>query len=83
MVENGFLQKGTPVRVRCAYGRTAENVVWQDHGDVVMVCGRSQFERLSKGYDAPMPIGFRRADVVATTVNGIEAVDGLSHEEKR
>ena len=54
---------GTPVRVRCSGGRTADNVVWEDLGDVVMVCGPEQFARLSKGYEAPMPIGFKREDV--------------------
>lgn len=55
--------KGTPVHVRCAMERTADNLVWEDLGDVVMVCGPEQFARLSKGYEAPMPIGFKREDV--------------------
>jgi hypothetical protein len=66
-----LLERGTQVRVKCASGRTAENVVWEDYGDVVLVCGKRQFERLSNGYVAPMPIGFRRVDVVATTVGAI------------
>ena len=45
------------------FGRTADNFVWEDCGDVVMVCGERQFERLRDGYPAPMPIGFKRADV--------------------
>lgn len=40
-----------------------ENVVWEDCGDVVMVCAKDQFDRLKGGYPAPMPIGFRREDV--------------------
>jgi hypothetical protein len=64
------LAKGTPVRVRCAFGRTAENFVWEDHGDVVLVCAAGQFDRLVKGYPAPMPIGFRRSDVEPIAKNG-------------
>lgn len=60
----GFLQRGEAVRVRCASGELRENVVWEDYGGVVLVCAMDQFERLEKGYAAPMPIGFRRADVV-------------------
>lgn len=63
MGETEFLKPGTVVRVRCAWGQTRENVVWQDHGAVVMVCSGDQFERLSGGYPAPMPIGFKREDV--------------------
>lgn len=59
-----FLQKGEPVRVRCSSGEIRENVVWEDHGAVVLVCAKDQFERLDKGYAAPMPIGFPRADVM-------------------
>lgn len=54
--------KGAPVRVQCSTG-TADNVVWEDLGDVVMVCGPEQFVRLNDGYEAPMPIGFKREDV--------------------
>lgn len=58
------LKKGSFVRLRCAGGRASEGVVWEDHGDVVMVCGRAQYERLRDGYkDVPMPIGFKREDV--------------------
>jgi hypothetical protein len=59
-----ILQPGTAVRVLCSGGRTKENVVWEDLGSVVMVCARDQFERLKGGYQAPMPIGFRRDDVL-------------------
>lgn len=58
-----ILEKGVPVRVRCAAGDMRDNIVWEDHGAVVMVCARDQFERLAAGYPAPMPIGFRREDV--------------------
>lgn len=57
------LAKGDLVEVRCAQERTSEVIVWQDHGDVVLVCGRDQFARLTGGYEAPMPIGFKREDV--------------------
>lgn len=63
MVVEEHLAVGTPVRVRCAFGRTAANVVWHDFGAVVMVCAPDQFERLKLGYPAPMPIGFKREDV--------------------
>ncbi len=59
------LDKGRVVKVRCASGETRENLVWEDFGAVVLVCAREQYERLVKGYRAPMPIGFRRADVIA------------------
>lgn len=71
MVDDELLPVGTPVRVRCAHGRTAENLVWQDHGSVVMVCSREQFERLRLGYPTPMPIGFRREDVEPLPVAGV------------
>lgn len=57
------LEKGATVRVRCASGDMRTNVVWEDYGAVVLVCAEDQFARLSGGYDAPMPIGFRRDDV--------------------
>jgi len=57
------LERGAQVLVRCASGDLRTNVVWEDHGAVVMVCAEDQFERLKGGYDAPMPIGFRRVDV--------------------
>lgn len=40
-----------------------EDVVWEDHGAVVMVCAEDQFKRLKAGYPAPIPIGFKREDV--------------------
>lgn len=61
------LQRGVRVNCKCADGRTAENVVWEDLGDVVMVCSRFQFDRLERGYPSPMPIGFYRADVSPLT----------------
>lgn len=63
MENAALLIRGAPVRVRCASGDMRANVVWEDHGTVVMVCAKDQFERLEGGYDAPMPIGFRRDDV--------------------
>lgn len=63
MVQDGMLPKGALVQVRCAQGRSADDMVWEDLGDVVMVCGPEQFARLSGGYEAPMPIGFKREDV--------------------
>ena len=66
MVATEIFPRGTAVQVRCAGGRAAQNVVWEDCGDVVMVCGRGQFERLTSGYPAPMPIGFKRDDVQAS-----------------
>ena len=57
------LEKGAPVVVRCMGGHTRENLVWEDCGSVVLVCARDQFDRLLEGRAAPMPIGFRRADV--------------------
>lgn len=65
MRNDEILERGTAVRVQCARGRTVENVVWEDHGEVVLVCGPAQFEHLRAGYPAPMPIGFRREDVAA------------------
>ena len=59
-----ILRKGAAVSVRCAAGQIRQNVVWEDFGDVVLVCAADQFERLSAGHAAPMPIGFRKADVV-------------------
>lgn len=60
-----FFPKGAVVLVRCANGDLRENVVWEDVGDVVLVCAKDQFERMHAGYSAPMPIGFRRSDVVS------------------
>lgn len=71
MGDQNLLGKGARVRVRCASGEVRDNVVWEDYGEVVMVCANEQFERLSKGYEAPMPIGFRRADVCAAVVETV------------
>ena len=60
----GLLPAGSRVFVTCAGGRVVENVVWADYGDVVLVCSADQFERLKKGYQTPMPIGFHKSDVV-------------------
>ena len=62
------LQKGTPVNVRCANGEIRKNIVWRDYGDVVMVCSKDQYDHLSKGHDRPMPIGFKRKDVMVEDV---------------
>jgi len=63
MTQEATLSKGDLVQVRCAQGHIIDDVVWEDLGDVVMVCGPAQFTRLSGGYEAPMPIGFKREDV--------------------
>lgn len=63
MGKEATLERGSLVRVRCAEGRVAHDVVWEDCGDVVMVCGPAQFARMNEGYEAPMPIGFKREDV--------------------
>ena len=60
-----FFRKGASVLVRCSGGELRKNVVWSDLGDVILVCAKDQFERMLGGYDAPMPIGFRRSDVKA------------------
>lgn len=65
------LRRGVLVQVRCAGGKSAADVVWQDFGDVVMVCGLKQFERLTSGQHAPMPIGFKREDVELTALPSI------------
>lgn len=70
MEKSDFLRPGTAVRVRCAWGATMDDVVWEDHGAVVMVCAEDQFKRLKGGYPAPMPIGFRREDVQPLSLAG-------------
>jgi len=60
-----FFSKGDHVLVKCAGGALRENMVWDDLGDVVLVCAKDQFERMLSGYNTPMPIGFRRSDVTA------------------
>lgn len=62
-----FFPKGVRVLVKCAGGDFRENVVWDDLGDVVLVCAEDQFERMLGGYNAPMPIGFRRSDVMTAS----------------
>lgn len=64
------LKKGANVRVRCVSGELRENIVWIDHGDVVMVCAEDQFGRLVSGKPAPMPIGFKRVDVFPVSASG-------------
>lgn len=73
MGASDFLEPGTAVMVNCAHGETRKNLVWEDHGAVVMVCAEDQFKRLKDGYPAPMPIGFRRDDVRPSALVG-EAV---------
>lgn len=73
MGEPSKLDRGTPVKVRCAHGEIRENVVWHDFGPVVEVCSREQFDRLVAGHGAPMPIGFRRRDVSAKSVEDASA----------
>lgn len=40
-----------------------QRVVWEDHGDSVRICSERQYEALSKGLNAPMPIGFPKSDI--------------------
>lgn len=56
------LKMGDSVLVRTVSGEV-ERRVWEDAGETVYVCSDRQLEALGRGWDAPMPIGFPRADV--------------------
>lgn len=47
-----------------------ERLVWEDHGDSVTICTRRQFEALARGWSAPMPIGFAKADITRVGSGG-------------
>lgn len=57
-------ERGQPVLVRCANGKTRENVVWETFDHMVYVCSQRQFNALRDGRDAPPPIGFLEDDVM-------------------
>jgi hypothetical protein len=56
------LKRGDLVVVRTLAGEK-ERRVWEDAGETVYVCSERQLEALTRGWEAPMPIGFPRAEV--------------------
>ena len=59
--------RGGAVVVCCAEGKTRENAVWEDFGDVVGVCAPADLDGLLKGAKVVLPICFKRKDVQAVT----------------
>lgn len=58
------LERGAIVLVQTLSG-VVQRRVWADHGGSVEICSERQFEALVKGWNAPSPIGFPRADINA------------------
>jgi hypothetical protein len=56
------LERGTRVLATTIDG-VVERLVWDDCGDAVELVSPRQFEALSKGWKAPMPIGFLKANL--------------------
>ena len=57
------LKKGEHVLARTFGGAEVLRRVWEDAGRIVYLCSDRQFEALSNGWAAPMPIGFPKDDV--------------------
>ena len=64
-VRNTELSPGDLVEVAMAGGTVAERVVWKVESDLVFVCTDKTYERLQRGTDAALPIGFPLEDVRA------------------
>ena len=58
-----LLKRGQEVLAKTFGGVEVLRLVWEDVGDTVYLCSDSQFEALTKGWGAPMPIGFPKRDV--------------------
>lgn len=54
---------GAVVEVALYGGELAQRVVWQVVDGLVFVCNAKNYERLLRGQDAAMPIGFPITDV--------------------
>jgi hypothetical protein len=58
------MKAGELVLARTFGGTEVERRVWEDAGgEVVYLCSERQYEALTSGWEAPMPIGFPREDV--------------------
>ena len=57
------LKKGDTVVAKTFDGGKVVRRVWEEIGNTVFLCSERQFETLQSGWDAPMPIGFPKADV--------------------
>ena len=62
MDSSGLLKRGEKVILESTEGRVSRRV-WEDCGDAVLVCSERQYEALSKGRDAPSPIGFPKSSI--------------------
>ena len=62
---NTEISRGTVVEVDLAGGGLAERLVWEVADGLVFVCNQKTFDRLERGDDAAMPIGFPTSDVRA------------------
>ena len=62
MDSTGFLKRGEKVILESPDGDVSRRV-WEDCGDAVLVCSERQYEALSRGWDAPTPIGFPKASI--------------------
>jgi hypothetical protein len=58
--------KGQRVTVQTLAGAVVR-LVWEDYGDAVAVCSERQYEALSRGWKAPIPIGFPKNGVSPAT----------------
>ncbi|MCW5603926.1 MAG: hypothetical protein KIT18_05205 [Burkholderiales bacterium] len=57
--------KGEKVVATTFDGGKVIRLVWEDWGNTVFLCSERQFEALQSGWQAPMPIGFPRGDVIS------------------
>jgi len=57
------LKRGEKVVAKTFGGAEVVRRVWEDAGETIYLCSDRQYEALSKGWEAPMPIGFPKSDV--------------------
>jgi len=56
--------KNTLVTVECFGGQTAQMIVVEDLGDILVVCTEQEFDAASAAGREPSTIGFRRSSVL-------------------
>lgn len=61
----GTRNRGKVVKARAHGGREIERVVWEEAKDVVYLCTKRCFDRLTAGDHSTRPVGFPREDVIA------------------
>lgn len=63
-MNNKTLNRGAEVTVRAFGGRKLRRRVWEDIGDVVLICTEEEYQRASLHHDEATCSGFPKEDVV-------------------